>query len=158
MTRLPLNFPPLRELAVRAAQEHTAAFRAEAGESWLEWACLTAGTQDRRIGAFARLLSDLTHPASQAMWLPWLAERVGVRAPPVGTPRWGRYRYRPDRGLVCFELSDIDDTHEVVFGFGFGPGAMGGIGHYCPALPDPDSPDADIRALVLAILTVGGAR
>ena len=152
MTRLPLNFPPLRELAVRAAQEHTAAFRAEAGASWLEWACLTASTRDRRIGAFARLLSDLTRPESQAVWLRWLAERVGVPLPPVGSPGW----CRADHHIVIFRLGEGRSTDRW-FVLDASPGAWR-TSIVCPALPDPDSADAPIRALVLAILTVGGAR
>lgn len=140
MTALPLDFPPLAERAAVVESDFLAAVLAvRSGET---------------PSAAAYLLSDLTRPESQAVWLRWLAEKVGVRNPPVGTPRWGWYR--PARGFVCFELSDIDDEYEIVFGFGFGPEAMGGVGYYCPAIPDPNSPDAPIRALALAILTVGG--
>ena len=143
MTRLPLHFAPLRELADRSADEYAAddthgAIRVYA-----------------RI-QFTRLLSDLTRPESQAAWLRWLAGRVGVSVPAVGAPVWRNSSYPVEPAYLLGLNRHPDDHHGTWFHYNGRFLARRAI--QCPALPNPDSADASIRALVLAVLTVGGGR
>ena len=153
MTRLPLDFPALGELAFDAADDQYRAWLVERAfpELYEQYASLQPDKRGFLIRVQARLLSDLTRPESQAVWLRWLAGQVGVPVPTLTLPAWVRLRtdHCPgwrlgDRVMFSFGEAYYSDFH--------------GVDRQCPALPNPDSPDAPIRALVLAILTVGGGR
>ena len=83
MTRLPLTFGPLVEMAKVRVEER----RIVAGEDWR-----ANSIMEREIES--ALLSDITRPESQALWLRWLAERLGVPVPVVGCPGWDIERLR----------------------------------------------------------------
>lgn len=163
LTRLPLNFPPLREMAERAEKEHHAMVTRIALDSGtgptLPWAIYRTGAGAAwGIDVRRRLLSDLTRPESQAVWLRWLAEQVGVRAPDVGAPEWRSmcegcvYQLGFGRNIALIIVGALDRLGTVAI-HGMGVPVV-----QCPLLDNPDSDDAPIRAFVLAILTVGGER
>lgn len=86
MTTLPLDFPPLREGAEEMAREYHAARCAVGGPLCPgPWEMLFPSEQANRTAAFARLLADLTRPASRDWWVRWLArhhgEKVATTAP-----------------------------------------------------------------------------
>lgn len=153
-TSLPLDFPPLLALAeanVRAnwpIEEQTRTrFGYDPRGDTLDDYC--AEIRAFFIGCEADRLRDLTRRDSQAAWLGWLAREVGVREPEVGCPGWRRrdwddavvYRLGSHLGFdVWFGDADPEVQPRSIM---------------CPALPDPDAPDAPIRALVIAVLTVG---
>lgn len=128
-----MDFPPLLTLARKAAKEFSA----------------VAEFFNPDPPAHARLLSDLTRRNSQALWLEWLASHIAPTViPPVGCPGWRRLRVP---GGVLYALGSVYGLELVV---SFGPTKQ--IAQLeCPALDNPDAPDAPIRALVLAVLTVG---
>lgn len=136
-TSLPLDFPPLLALATEADREFcnaTARLQHRVNPDWR---------------AHAAILRDLTRRDSQAPWLEWLASHIAPTViPPVGCPGWRRLRVP---GGVLYALGSVYGLELVV---SFGPTKQ--IAQLeCPALPNPDAPDAPIRALVLAVLTVG---
>lgn len=130
-TSLPLDFPPLVELATKAVHE---------------FETVTASPPDR--WACAMLLRDLTRRDSQALWLEWLAREVGMELPPVGTLPWTRLEHH----IVQYRIGE--GGADRLFVFDDVPAAWR-FAIRCPALPNPDAPDAPIRALALAVLTVG---
>lgn len=150
MTRLPLHFAPLRELADRSADEYAAddthgAIRVYA-----------------RI-QFTRLLSDLTRPESQAVWLRWLATELGWTES-EHTPTWC-YRYPRQAARD----RDGAPMHEDLPAAWLLMREDGECMAFCP--PDPEwmpdgwraipgldmsGPEARTAALVLAVLTAGG--
>ncbi len=158
MTRLPSTFAPLAEMAERAAIEHSAAFAAACAHGGAaDWGAIDEHSRRVRTRAFAALLSDLTRPESQALWLRWLAERLGVPVPVVVGPTWARILpvvFVLGNGTV-FLVFGVLDRLDACMVQGMRDG--GGTIIRCHALDNPDSADAPIRALVLAVLTVGGA-
>lgn len=82
---LPADFPGLLEAAEAAAME---AYSAVWGGE--DWPILGSRARGQWIAGHARLLADLTRPASRDFWARWLAERVGLT---VGStaPNWHRH-------------------------------------------------------------------
>lgn len=154
-TRLPLTFAPLIEMAERAAIEHSAALAGACTHGGAAgWDSIDEHSRRVRSAAFASLLSALTRPESQALWLRWLAERLGVPVPVVGSTIWSRLAWD---GKIVYRLAAFEDGHW--FYFGAPTESVGGTDctdcTFCPDLDNPDSANAPIRALVLVILTVG---
>ena len=175
-TSLPLDFPPLLALAeanVRAnwpIEERTRTrFGYDPRGDTLDDYC--AEIRAFFIGCEADRLRDLTRRDSQAAWLGWLAREVGVREPEVGCPAWIGVRAkilylrtfvdaepanRADLGAVAscayFVFGSLDWADSALIQ---GVVKDGISVVYCPALDNPDAPDAPIRALMQAVLTVG---
>ena len=155
MTRLPLTFAPLVEMAERAAPVLFAVPGFDPNNhAYTLWDDLMDEPRVRAVTHVAALLSDLTRPESQALWLRWLAERLGVPVPVVGSTIWSRLAWD---GKIVYRLAAFEDGHW--FYFGAPTESVGGTDctdcTFCPDLDNPDSANAPIRALVLVILTVG---
>lgn len=153
-TSLPLDFPPLLALAeanVRANWPIEEQTRARLGHHVFgdTFDDYNVEVRDLRIGLEADRLRDLTRRDSQAPWLEWLASHIAPTViPPVGCPGWRRLRVP---GGVLYALGSVYGLELVV---SFGPTKQ--IAQLeCPALDNPDAPDAPIRALRVAVLKVG---
>lgn len=151
MTRLPLDLPALAGVAAPYENELLDA--------------VTAVRRGEAPSVAARLLSDLTRPESQTVWLRWLARELwrkagGRRREPCGSFLWEEERCDGLHYTVTWAYGGMNGLYRVGYGCLI-PGGYpcGRDDMRCPALPDPDSADAPIQALVLACLTVaGGAR
>lgn len=162
MTRLPLDFPPLVEMAERAANDvHSAAMLSVFAKYDSVSSSLSPSVV--MVDAHARLLSDLTRPESQAVWLRWLARELwrkagGNRVEPKGTALWGEERCYGLHYIVTWAYGRMNGSYRVSYACSIpGGDPCGRDDLRCPALPNPNSADAPIRALVLAIVTVGAA-
>ena len=90
-----------------------------------------------------QLILDDPDRIGQTLALAWLARRLGVLMPVVGCPEV--YRFGGVGGVLFF--------------FGVPSEWLAGMLNSveCPALDNPTAADAPIRALALAVVTVGGA-
>lgn len=108
---IPLGWPPLRAEAERLAQEYLAARFSTDGPPT---------PTEATVDAFARLLADLSRPASRDHWVRWGAEhdtrplslvpRIGQRGFTLGKhPGWSEMRDDPARLLATLlALSPVE--------------------------------------------------
>ena len=96
-----------------------------------------------------RLILDDPDRIGQTLALGWLARRLGVVMPPAGCPVWRR---RDWDDVIVYRLGS-DGGRDVWFGATDPEVQVGSL--VCPALDNPDAADAPIRALALAVETVG---
>lgn len=161
---LPPAFPPLRLLAEQAAREAWNAERADSvmfsHDHW-RWPedppdeprdetardRLLAAIRCIRTRAHARLLADLTRPASRDAWARWLAERVGLRVG-ASAPEW--FHVEGSSGRVWWSLGCRARFHDCELGADHSQLAV----VHVPGVSDCRDPSA---ALALALLAVEGS-
>lgn len=143
---LPLDFPPLVAMAEREAEALYDALPAPdvpREKPWAPWAEVYRPMRERSVAAHARLLADLSRPASRDAWARWLAERVGLVCGATA-PSW---RLEGDEDGPCWTLDPggMDDW----INFADTPGAVGI--RRVPSINRLTDPAEALRAAVLAV-------
>ena len=119
------------------------------------------------------LILDDPDRIGQTLALGWLARRLGVVMPEVGSPQWRRViDMRTSERVIGYAVGPdpfVIDPHSGVAGragwLAEGPRLAlftarldrVGLETLCPALDNPDAADAPIRALALAVEIVANA-
>lgn len=156
-TTLPADLPGLREESERLARETYTALTAGDPTAFQSWDALAS--QTLWIKGHARLLRDLSRPASRDYWARWLAERVGLTVGATA-PRWRRLEVEVDdftpnaRTITLWELSC--EAGEMSASVCFGEEARSGEYHRTIAVPGISIVTDPAEALRLAVLAVAG--
>lgn len=107
-TTLPLDWPPLREEALRAARETrfevVNSIKRMHSNSYGQALIDSLPSAPIEIDAHVTLLAALTRPASRDFWARWLAEKVGLTCGATA-PAWTYTPGNPPNSVACWTLS-----------------------------------------------------
>ena len=145
-TTIPADFPPLLQAAEEAAREtYDAGFDAPPRPNFYN-----SGGRDHHTRAHARLLADLTRPASRDYWARYLAQRVGL-AVGATAPTWTRGPVGSS-GRALWQLTAEGVT--VFFAEAVSPEEHRGMGNRAWAAPGITTEADPATALLLVLLAL----